>query len=56
MIHISIRCDFCDEYYRGDGWFIFCLPGDILRVYGERRVTEYQRVWLDDHNVEFSYC
>lgn len=25
-------------------------------VYSQRRVTEYQRVWLEDHCIEYACC
>jgi hypothetical protein len=40
-----------------EGWIkVFDSVDSGTPVYAERRVTEYQRVWLDDHNVKFSYC
>lgn len=56
MIHISIRCDFCDEYYGGDGWVIFCLPGDILRAYSELKKEIIKDGWLYSSSNRRWYC
>ncbi len=39
------------------GWVkVFGSVENGAPVYSQHRVTEYQRVWLEDHNVEFAYC